>query len=103
MGRCRAVAWSPGSEVVAALSEGGGVTMFDGRTGKRIGFQRLVPQLEDGSYPSRRIVTWLRFESTADVTFAHCARLWHTTRRREDARTCGSDPVTVTERLTFTR
>ena len=101
MGRCRAVAWSPGGEVIAAVTEGGTVTMFDGRTGKRLGFQPLVPRLETGSYPSRRIVTWLRFESADVVTFTHCGRLWHATRRGEDYWRCGPD--LVTERLTLNR
>ena len=99
MGRCRAVAWSPGGEVVAALSEGGGVNVFDGRTGARLGSQRLLPALEDGSYPSRRIVTRLRFDSPTAVTINHCARLWHTTRGRDDYWRCGPD--LVTERLTL--
>ena len=99
MGRCRVIAWSPGGELVAAVNEGGTATAFDGRTGEGLGFQRLVPRLEDGSYPSRRIVTRLTFESRDVVTIEHCGRLVHATRRREDARVCGS-PI-VTERVTL--
>lgn len=88
MGRCRAVAWSPGGEVVAALSEGGTLGVFDGHNARPIGFQRLPAP--DGSYPSKRIVTALRFESPTVVTFQHCERLWHITRQRMDAALCGS-------------
>jgi hypothetical protein len=91
MGRCRAVAWSPSGEVMATLSEGGTVSVFDGRNARPIGFQRLPPV--DGGYPSRRIVTSLRFESPTVVTFQHCERLWHKTRRSADAVLCGSELV----------
>ena len=73
--------------------------MFDGKTGQALGFQRLVPRLEDVSYPSRRIVTRLTFESRDAVTIEHCARLWHSTRRPEDGRQCGSEDVI--ERVTL--
>ena len=89
MGRCRSVAWSPGGEVVATLSDGGIIVVFDGHTARPIGFQRVLAA--DGNYPSKRIVTGLRFESPAVVTFQHCARLWHTTRRPTDAASCGSE------------
>src|SRR4051812_29378035 len=36
MGRCRTVAWSPGGEVVAALSEGGTIVVFDGQNARPI-------------------------------------------------------------------
>jgi hypothetical protein len=91
MGRCREVTWSPGGEVVATLSDGGTIRVFDGRTARPIGFQRLPAP--DGNYPSKRIVTALRFESPAVVTFQHCERLWHKTRRRTDSALCGSEFV----------
>jgi hypothetical protein len=94
MGRCRAVVWSPGGEIVAAVSEGGTLLAFDGRSGKRLGSQPLVPRLETGSYPSQRIVTRLTFETPDTMLIEHCARKWHATRRREDARLCGSETTT---------
>jgi hypothetical protein len=98
MGRCRVLTWSPGGDMVAAVSEGGTAYVFDGATGRSLGYQRLVPRLEDGSYPSRRIVTRLTFESKDAVTIEHCARLWHAT-RSADYRLCGAE--TVTERVTL--
>jgi hypothetical protein len=91
MGRCRRVVWSPGGEVVATLSEGGQLAVFDGRTGSPRGTQWLVHP--GGSYPMERIVTKVNFHSADVVAFAHCARLWHTTRRPEDAWRCGSGTV----------
>jgi hypothetical protein len=91
MGRCHTVAWSPGGEVVAVLNEGGTVAVFDGHNARPIGFQRLPAP--DGNYPSRRIVTALRFESPTVVTFQHCERLWHKTRRWTDSALCGSELV----------
>ena len=91
MGRCRGVVWSPGGEVVATISEGGQLAVFDGRTGSPVGTQWLVQP--GGAYPMERIVTRVDFESADVVAFAHCARLWHTTRRAEDAWRCGSGSV----------
>lgn len=91
MGRCRTVVWSPSGEVIATLSEGGTISVFDGHDARPIGFQRLTAP--DGNYPSRRIVTALRFESPTVVTFQHCERLWHKTRRQTDSASCGSEPV----------
>jgi hypothetical protein len=91
MGRCRDVLWSRGGEVVAALSEGGLLTVFDGRTGRPLGTQWLVGP--GGSYPMERLVTRVSFQSADVVVFAHCARLWHTTHRVEDASRCGSNIV----------
>ena len=51
MGRCRAVTWSPSGEVMAAVSDGGTISVFGGRDATPIGFQRLPPL--DGHYPSR--------------------------------------------------
>ena len=99
MGRCRVLVWSPGGDIVAAVSEGGTLKAFDGRTGQALGYQPLVPRLEDGSYPSRRIVTRLTFESRDAVVIEHCARLWHATRRIEDARVCGLESVTERVKL----
>ena len=91
MGRCRSVVWSPGGEFVATLSEGGQLAVFDGRTGSPVGTQWLVQP--GGAYPMERIVTRVDFQSTDVVAFAHCARLWHATRRPEDAWRCGSASV----------
>jgi hypothetical protein len=91
MGRCRAVTWSPRGEVMATLSEGGTISVFDGHNARPIGFHRLT--VPDGNYPSRRIVTALRFESPTVVTFQHCERLWHKTRRSTDSASCSSELV----------
>ena len=91
MGRCRRVFWAPGGEYVAVLSEGGHLTVFDGRQG-RVATTRWLVQ-PGGSYPMERVVARVGFESASVVTFEHCARLWWTTRRSEDLSRCGSDMV----------
>ena len=41
--------------------------------------------------PTERIVTGVNFESNDILSFSHCARLWHTTRKRNDYFLCGED------------
>jgi hypothetical protein len=90
MGRCRAVLWSPGSEIVAAVNELGTLTAFDGRTAKALGTQRLTVNHGD------RIISKARFESRTVVAFEHCGRLWRTTHRPSDFERCGSESTAST-------
>jgi hypothetical protein len=91
MGRCRQVFWSPGGDYVAVLSEGGYLSVVDGRQADVVAARWLVQP--GGRYPMERVVARAGFESADVVVFEHCARLWHTTHRREDIGRCGSDPV----------
>lgn len=92
MGRCRTVVWSPDGQMVATLSEGGTIGVFDGTSGRAIGFQRLPGLGYD--YTPEKMVTSIAFPSRTEVAFELCARrrtpgsegsvpLWQ----------CGSTPV----------
>lgn len=91
MGKCRAVAWSPGGEVVATLSEAGTIGVFDGRSARALGFQHLPGP--DGNYPPRQMVTSLDLVSPAVVTFEQCARQWRPLGRHQVVFECASAPV----------
>lgn len=95
MGRCRAVLWSPGGEIVAAVNELGTLTAFDGRTAKALGTQHLTLNQVD------RIISKASFESPTVVSFEHCDRLWRTTHRPSDFQRCGSESTASTAILSL--